>query len=247
MATSPAQRARRSISDSTPPRLVAWAISAHAARRRASASSAPPAVSKASIAPKPSICARRAGVAGIAGQARVADAAHGGMRVEAAARARRRRPARAPAARRACAARAARGTRPSAPGTAPSTSRRRSQRLRERRVGGHHGAHQQVGVPAEVLRRAVHDDVGAELQRPLEQRRGERVVDRRAAPRGRGRRRASAGRSATSISGFVGVSSHSSAAPSHAASVASVSAMSTGVEASRPVATRWSSTSCTPQ
>ena len=34
-----------------------------------------------------------------------------------------------------------------------------------------------VGVAAEILRRGVHDDVGAELQRLLQVRRGERVVD----------------------------------------------------------------------
>ena len=34
-----------------------------------------------------------------------------------------------------------------------------------------------VGVAAEVLRRRVEDDVGPELERPLEVRRGEGVVD----------------------------------------------------------------------
>ena len=34
-----------------------------------------------------------------------------------------------------------------------------------------------VGVTAEVLRRRVHDDVGAERERPLQERRRERVVD----------------------------------------------------------------------
>ena len=43
-------------------------------------------------------------------------------------------------------------------------------------VGGDEPAHD-VGVTAEVLGRRVHDDVGAELERPLQERRGERVVD----------------------------------------------------------------------
>jgi hypothetical protein len=40
------------------------------------------------------------------------------------------------------------------------------------------GAADDVGVAAEVLRRRVHDEVGAELERPLVDRGGERVVDR---------------------------------------------------------------------
>ena len=41
----------------------------------------------------------------------------------------------------------------------------------------HQGAEEQVGVAADELRGAVEDDVGAELERPLAQRRRERVVD----------------------------------------------------------------------
>jgi hypothetical protein len=40
------------------------------------------------------------------------------------------------------------------------------------------GAADRVGVPAEVLRRRVHDEVGALLEQALVDRRGERVVDR---------------------------------------------------------------------
>jgi hypothetical protein len=40
-----------------------------------------------------------------------------------------------------------------------------------------HGSEQQIGVPAQVLRGRVHDQIGAQRQRPLEQRRGERAVD----------------------------------------------------------------------
>ena len=65
-----------------------------------------------------------------------------------------------------------------------------------------------VGVPAEVLRRRVHDDVGAELERALDDRRGERVVDgdervAACAP-------AIAAMSTTLSSGFVGVSTQTS-------------------------------------
>ena len=40
----------------------------------------------------------------------------------------------------------------------------------------HEEAAEHVGMPAEVLRRRMHDDVAAELERPLEKRRGKRVV-----------------------------------------------------------------------
>ncbi|MET3800160.1 hypothetical protein ABID70_000115 [Clavibacter michiganensis] len=49
--------------------------------------------------------------------------------------------------------------------------------LGERVVVEDHGAAEHVGVPAEVLGRGVHDDVGAERERLLEVRRGEGVVD----------------------------------------------------------------------
>jgi hypothetical protein len=44
-------------------------------------------------------------------------------------------------------------------------------------VGGDDGAEQQIGVAAHRLGRTVHDNVGAERQRALQQRRGKRVVD----------------------------------------------------------------------
>ena len=50
-----------------------------------------------------------------------------------------------------------------------------------------------VGVAAEVLRGRVHDDVGAELERPLEVRRRERVVDDDARAARRARARATRG------------------------------------------------------
>ena len=71
-----------------------------------------------------------------------------------------------------------------------------------------------VGVAAEVLRGRVHDDVGAELERSLQVRRGERVVDddaraalvRELARPPRCRRCVSAG--------LVGVSTHTTVVPS---------------------------------
>ncbi len=47
----------------------------------------------------------------------------------------------------------------------------------QRRGAGDQHAHQQVGMPGEVLRRRVHDDVGAVLERAHHQRRRERRVD----------------------------------------------------------------------
>ena len=44
-------------------------------------------------------------------------------------------------------------------------------------VAGHHGAANDVAVPADVLGRAVHDDVRAQVQRLLQVRRREGVVD----------------------------------------------------------------------
>ena len=95
-------------------------------------------------------------------------------------RGRRRRGARSRSAaacgRRASSARAARATR--------RRARHRAERLLEeeqalgdRRVVRRREAADDVGMAAEVLRRRVHDDVGAELERALEVRRGEGVVD----------------------------------------------------------------------
>ena len=62
--------------------------------------------------------------------------------------------------------------------------------LGERVVARHDRAADDVGVAVQVLRRRVHDDRRAELERPLEHRRRERVVDgeRDAARRARSRR-----------------------------------------------------------
>ena len=54
------------------------------------------------------------------------------------------------------------------------TLRSRAQQLR---VAGDDHPADDVGVPVEELGHAVHDQVGAELERPLQQRRGEGVVD----------------------------------------------------------------------
>ena len=58
-----------------------------------------------------------------------------------------------------------------------------------RRARGDHDAADDVGVAAEVLGRGVHDEVGAELERALVDRRRERVVDRDERVRAGGRRR----------------------------------------------------------
>ena len=52
-----------------------------------------------------------------------------------------------------------------------------AQALGDRRVVRRREPADHVGVAAEVLRRRVHDDVGAELERLLQVRRRERVVD----------------------------------------------------------------------
>ena len=56
--------------------------------------------------------------------------------------------------------------------------------LDERLVARDDGAADEVGVATEVLRDRVEHDVGAELERPLEVRRGERVVHDAARARG---------------------------------------------------------------
>ena len=53
-----------------------------------------------------------------------------------------------------------------------------AHRLVDVAVAHDHGAADRVGVPAQVLRRAVDDRAGAELERALADRGGERVVDR---------------------------------------------------------------------
>ena len=64
-----------------------------------------------------------------------------------------------------------------------------------------------VGVAAEVLRRRVHDDVGAEVERALEVGRREGVVDHEERACRLRRLVAAAAMSADVSSGFVGVSS----------------------------------------
>ena len=56
------------------------------------------------------------------------------------------------------------------------------------RAGGDDGAEEHVAVAGEVLRHRVHDDVGAVLERALEQRGREGVVDDREDPALAGRR-----------------------------------------------------------
>ena len=98
-------------------------------------------------------------------------------------------------------------------------------------VGGDEAA-DDVGVAAEVLGGRVHDDVGAERERLLQVRRGERVVDDDArAARVRELARPRRCRRSTSA-GLVGVSIQTSRVSSgHAASSASRSVRSTAVHA----------------
>ena len=51
--------------------------------------------------------------------------------------------------------------------------------VRKARVAADHGAEQEIGVPSDELRGRVQDDVGAQLERSLAQRRGERRIDDR--------------------------------------------------------------------
>ena len=53
----------------------------------------------------------------------------------------------------------------------------RHQEFRVRRVLAHYRPEQEVGVPADQLRRGVQDDVGSEVQRTLAEWRRERRVD----------------------------------------------------------------------
>ena len=78
------------------------------------------------------------------------------------------------------------------------------------RVARDDRAADQVGVPADVLRHAVHDGVGAERERALQRGRGERVVHHDARARARARRLATAAMSTIFSSGFDGVSTHTS-------------------------------------
>ena len=82
-------------------------------------------------------------------------------------------------------------------------------------VAGDHDASDDVRVAAQVLGGGVHDEVGAELQRALVGRRGERVVDRDqgVAPR----RATTCSMSTTLSSGLVGLSTQISRVSSRTA------------------------------
>ena len=216
-------RRRRSSWLSTPPRLVECTQTRVAAQTR-SAASAPPATSiDDDAAPNPGW--RTRSTAGCAAQPRgeLERRWPGPARPAGAGCAARAAPARPPSARRSRRAGCGAVEQPLVVG---ATGIRR---------GGDHGAEEDVAVAGEVLGHRVHDDVGAELERPLEQGGGEGVVDDGRARRARGPRPSSVGRSATSSSGLVGDSSQSRSAPSRAASTASVSATSTRRTDGRPL------------
>ena len=82
-----------------------------------------------------------------------------------------------PSAGAACAARGGRGSSRTARAPRRPRSARSARCSCSAGVAHDHRAADHVGVPAEVLGRRVHDDVGAELERALVDRRGERVVD----------------------------------------------------------------------
>ena len=188
-ASSPAQRRRRSNCDSTPPRLVAWAqsrgaVDDSAPRSRASASSI------ASSEPKPAIVRAATSWPGSFAQPGITHPPHRGMAASRSARTQCARVGLARAAAPACGARAAPGRPPSARGW----RRCRGARPVERGVlsvvaeAADQRPEQGVGVPGDELGRRVQHDVGAELERPLQQRGGEGVVHHepdpaRAAPR----------------------------------------------------------------
>ena len=92
------------------------------------------------------------------------------------------------------------------PGTPPAAFCRKPSRSRQVVAVGHQHAAHHVAVAVQVLGGGVEHDVGAQLERPLEERRREGVVHREqdAARPARGRRRAA--RSVRRIIGLVGVS-----------------------------------------
>ena len=99
-----------------------------------------------------------------------------------------------------------------------------AQPLRDRVVRVTATPDDRVGVAGQVLRRRVEHDVGAERQRPLDGRRGERVVDHdQRPPAALGRApldgpAATAPMSTVLRSGFVGVSNQTSRVRSESAS-----------------------------
>ena len=111
------------------------------------------------------------------------------------------------------------------PGRRSVQSANTLESIQQLRVTTHQQTEQRVGVPGQELRSRVQHQIGADVEGPLQQGSGERAVHNvltcpRRAPQ-------MAGRSATSISGFVGDSSQTRSAPSAAASTSSVFATST--------------------
>ena len=83
-------------------------------------------------------------------------------------------------------------------------------RLEDGRVARQHRALDQIGMPGQILRDAVDDEVGAELERLLEEGRRERVVDDDQGAVRVGEPRQIAAMSDTSSRGLVGDSIHTS-------------------------------------
>ena len=207
--------------------------------------SRPPASSNASIPPPTRELAARDVALGMARRAT------GGRRATRRPDARARRPVPRPSPRGgpsgspASRGRAGRGT--------PRYGARRGARCRPGRAGPRSissrrpgdDAGQDVAVAGEVLRRRLDDEVGAELDRPAEVRRGERVVDDVASRRGGGRaRRGRRGRRRRSSGSRSSRRRGSGSAPAaRAASTAARSVTSTNVGRRRR-AGRGRSSSC---
>ena len=161
--------------DSTPPRLVAWRM-IRTDRQTASARSAPPSHVEGHDGAEAGHEAARGGVGRVVGAAGVAHDLHPGVLGEVLGEL---------GGRRACALKPQRERAHAADGEVGLECAGRgsgklaplAQSVRALVGRGDDGAEQQVGVAAEVLRGRVHDQVGAELKRPLDQRRRERAVD----------------------------------------------------------------------
>ena len=98
-----------------------------------------------------------------------------------------------------------------------------AQLIGERGVAHADRAEQHVRWPLSALVPRQHREVGAVVERPQAERRGDRVVDRQQRAARRAQRPTTASRSTTSSFGFEGVSTQTSVAPSAAATIASVS------------------------
>ena len=195
-----------SISDSTPPRLSAHANSATRSSMRTRRALAAAHDEGDHAAGQRHLARARARAAGCERKPGVEHALDRGVALEP-ARERARR-SRALRRMRSGSVLSPRSTRKQSngEGTAPTAFWRKRRRSRERVVARDDRAADHVGVAVQVLGRRVHDQIGAELERALQHRRRERVVDRAAARRACARRAPARAMSTILSSGLVGVS-----------------------------------------